>query len=208
MSATSVATDSLAEIATLRIELIDSDPLIWRELEVPTAITLKVLHDIVQATMNWMDYHLWQFVIDGQTYGLPMEDDWEMPPRKIASRVRLRDVLSSDTTEIAYTYDFGDSWEHRLIVSNVRQGTPRIGYPRFVSGERNGPPEDCGGIPGFYDKLQARDDPAHSEHAEISQWLGGYDPDELEEMPIRYALGRIAGRHNAAATRIRKSTKS
>lgn len=60
------AVDSFTEIATLRITLKDSDPPIWREVEVPTSITLKVLHDIVQVTMGWLDYHLMQFVIGGQ----------------------------------------------------------------------------------------------------------------------------------------------
>ena len=67
------AIDSFTEIATLRIELKDSDPPIWRVVEVPTSITLKVLHDIVQVTMGWLDYHLWELVIDGQSYGLPMD---------------------------------------------------------------------------------------------------------------------------------------
>ena len=80
------AVNSFTEIATLRITLKDSDPLIWREVEVPTSITLKVLHDIVQASMGWLDYHLWQFVIGGQTYGLPMDEDWGTAPRKVASR--------------------------------------------------------------------------------------------------------------------------
>ena len=59
------AIDSFTEIATLRIELKDSDPPIWRIVEVPTSITLKVLHDIVQVTMGWLDYHLWELVIEG-----------------------------------------------------------------------------------------------------------------------------------------------
>ena len=120
----SSAIDSFSEIATVRIELKETDPLIWRVVEVPTSITLKVLHDIVQVTMGWFDYHLWEFKIEGQTYGLPMDDDWEIAPRKVASRVRLRDVLSAGTTLIDYTYDFGDNWEHRSIVSDVRPGEP------------------------------------------------------------------------------------
>ena len=68
------AIDSFTEIATLRIELKDADPPIWRVIEVPTSITLKVLHDIVQAAMGWLDYHLWELIIDGQAYGLPMDE--------------------------------------------------------------------------------------------------------------------------------------
>lgn len=198
------AVDSFTEIATLRIELNDSDPLIWRVVEVPTSITLKVLHDIVQTAMGWLDYHLWELVIGGQTYGLLMDEDWGTTPRKAAAKVRLRDVLSPGTTAIAYTYDFGDNWEHRLIVSDVRPGEPGVGYPRFVAGERDCPPEDCGGIPGFYEMLEARADPAHPDHAEISEWLDEYDPDALDIFPIEVALRRIAARRNAAAKRIIK----
>ena len=71
------ASDSVNEIATVRIELRDTDPLIWREVEVPTSITLKVLHDVIQAVMGWFDYHLWEFTIGKQRYGLPMDQDWE-----------------------------------------------------------------------------------------------------------------------------------
>ncbi|MBS7671588.1 plasmid pRiA4b ORF-3 family protein [Croceicoccus sp. 1NDH52] len=196
------AIDSFTQIATLRIDLKESDPPIWRQVEVPTSITLKVLHDIVQAAMGWFDYHLWEMMIDGQAYGIPMDDDWGTPPPKNASRVRLRDVLSPGTTTIAYSYDFGDDWQHTLTLSDVRQGDPAIAYPRFITGERNCPPEDCGGISGFYEMLDARSDPTHEEHADICRWLDDYDPEELDIFPIQVALGRIAAKRNAAAKRI------
>jgi hypothetical protein len=202
------AIDSFTEIATVRIELRDSHPLIWRVVEVPTSVTLMVLHDIIQISMGWLDCHLWEFLIAKQAYGLPMDEDWGGAPRKVASRVRLRDVLTSGKTKIGYTYDFGDSWEHKLVVSDVRPGEPDVAYPRFVAGERDCPPEDCGGIPGFYQMLEARADPTHPDHAEISEWLEGYEPDELDLIPIHAALGRIAARRNAAATRILKPKKS
>lgn len=158
------AIDSFTEIATLRIELKDTDPPIWRAVEVPTSITLKVLHDIVQAAMGWLDYHLWELVIDGQTYGLPMDEDWGTTPRKVASRTRLRDVLALGTTRIAYTYDFGDTWEHSLIISDIRPGDPAIPYPRFIAGERDCPPEDCGGNPRLlrHARDQGRSQPPRS----------------------------------------------
>jgi hypothetical protein len=154
--------------------------------------------------MGWLDYHLWEMVIDGQTYGLPMDEDWGTSPRKVAEKVRLRDVLAPGKTRIDYTYDFGDCWEHTLTVSDVRTGDPATAYPRFIAGERDCPPEDCGGIPGFYEMLEARADPTHPDHADITEWLDGYDPDELDALPIQVALGRIAARRNAAAKRIIK----
>ena len=198
------AIDSFTEIATLRIELDGSHPVIWRVVEVPTSITLKVLHDIVQVTMGWCDYHLWEMALGGKTYGLPMDEDFGARPRKVAALVRLRDVLASGTTQISYTYDFGDSWEHSLTISDIRAGAPGTAYPRFIAGDRACPPEDCGGIPGFYEMLQARIDPQHPDHAEMAEWLDGYDPEELDPLLIEGILGRIAARRNAAAKRIVK----
>lgn len=201
------AIDSFTEIATARIELTHTDPLVWREIEIPTSITLKGLHDIVQAAMGWLDYHLWEFVIDGRAYGLPMDEDWGTGPRKEAAKVRLREVLKPGMTRIDYLYDFGDEWEHVIRISEVRKGAPDRSYPRYVAGERNGPPEDCGGVPGFYNLLDARDDPTHSAHAAAVEWLDDYDPELVEELPIKFALGRIANRRNAAKARLAKSKK-
>ena len=77
-----------------------------------------------------MDYHLWQLVIDGRTYGLPDDEDWGTAPRKEAAKVRLRDVLKPGETVITYTYDFGDDWVHEIRIRDIRQGEPGVGYPR------------------------------------------------------------------------------
>jgi len=129
------AANSFNQICTVRIELLDTDRLIWREVQAPTSITLKVLHDIVQITMGWLDLHLWEFTIGKQTYGLPMDEDWGAALRIDAIKVRLRDVLKPRKTIIGYMYDFGDSWEHRLTVSDIRPGMPEVSYPRYVGGE-------------------------------------------------------------------------
>jgi hypothetical protein len=192
------ASDSFNEIATVRIELRHTDPLIWRQVEVPTSITLKVLHDIIQVVMGWFDYHLWEFTIGKQRFGLPMDDDWGTGPRIEAGKVRLRDVLKPRKTVIDYTYDFGDGWEHRLTVTDVRAGQRDVSYPRYIGGERNGPPEDCGGIPGFYELLEAIADRTHPSHAHLKEWAGDYDPDTFDALPIKYALGRIANRRQGA----------
>jgi hypothetical protein len=146
---------------------------------VPTSITLKVL-------------------IAKRRYGLPSDGDWGTEPLNDARKVRLRDVLRPCRTTIDYLYDFGDRWEHRLTVTDIRPGDPELSYPRYIAGERNAPPEDCGGIPGFYETLDAAADPNHPNHAEATEWLDDYDPDEINELPIKYALSRIANQRNAA----------
>ena len=192
----SAPADSFDEIATLRIELEDSDPLIWREVDVPTSVTLKTLHAIIQAAMGWLDYHLWEFTIGKRRYGPPADEDedWGTEPVADAGKARLRGVLGPRKTAIGYIYDFGDCWELRLTVSRIRAGDPNLSYPRYVAGERNGPPEDSGGIPGFYAKLDAAADPEHRDHADIVEWLGAYDPNKIDEAAIKHALAGIAVR--------------
>ena len=132
----------------------------------------------------------------------PWTGGWGTEPPADAAKVRLRDVLQQPTTEIDYTYDFDDDWELRLIATDIRQGEPSGSYPRLVGGVRNGPPEDCGGIPGFYDKLEALADPKHPDHEEVAEWLEDYDPEEVDTVGIGYALSRIANRRNAARVRL------
>jgi Plasmid pRiA4b ORF-3-like protein len=193
--------DSLNEIATLRVEL--RDTVIWRQAEASTSVTLKVLHDIVQAVMGWLDCHLWEFTIGKQRYGLSMDEDWGTEPRIEAGKVGLRDLLKPRKTVIDYLYDFGDCWEHRITITIVRQGEPGVSYPRDIGGEWNAPPEDCGGIPGFYAMLQVAD-PNNPDHADAKDWLDGYNPEVVDEVPIKYALSRIANRRKAAKARLPK----
>lgn len=190
------------QIVTLRIELVDTDPLIWRQVEVPTAITLKALHHVVQAAMGWFDQHLWEMRLDGQRYGQPVRgDDWGGPPTVRADKIRVERLLSPRKTVLDYTYDFGDSWEHRLTLSEIRPGEPDTAYPRYVAGAQAAPPEDCGGIPGFFYALEVLADPTHPEHQDLAEWYEGYDPDDFDDVPLKIAVARIASRRRAGTAR-------
>ena len=159
--------------------------------------------------MGWQSYHLWEFTIAKRRYGEPTDEDFRDEPAADAGKTRLRDVLGPRKTMIDYLYDFGDGWEHRLTVAKIRAGDPKLAYPHHIAGERNGPPEDCGGIPGFYQMLDAAADPAHPNHADWKAWLDGYDPDRIDELKIKSELGLIAKSSHAAAARIvRKKPKS
>ena len=177
------AADSFNQICTVRIELLDTDPLIWREVHVPTSITLKVLHDIVQITMGWLDQHLWEFKIDGRIYGLPMDDDWGTAPRTDAIKVRLREVLKPRKTNVEYLYDFGDSWEHRITVTKIRPGLPGVSYPHYIAGEWDCPPENCGGVPGYYHMHDALADPRAPRPCRGCRIPGGLGPQGNRQTP-------------------------
>lgn len=183
----------LEEIVTLRIDLIDTKPPIWREIEAPTSITLKVLHDIIQQAMQWCDYHLWEFEIAGKRYGPDeLDDGWREEPARPAAKARLRDFLSEKKTVIAYTYDFGDNWNLRIVASAPRAGEPGVLYPRYVGGALNAPPEDCGGIGGFYDLIDALADENHPLNEDIGDRFEDYDPAVIDEERIAIGLKRIA----------------
>jgi hypothetical protein len=63
-------------------------------------------------------------------------------------------ILASGITEFGYVYDFGDNWEHRIIVEQTGNTETGAKYPRFLGGERRCPPEDCGGPPGYFDFIE------------------------------------------------------
>lgn len=194
--------DDVGQIATLRIELLDTDPLIWRQLELSTSSTLKDLHTLIQAAMGWANQHLWEFRVGRQVFGKPMSGDaWGGPTIVNAGKVRLAELLKPRKTVINYTYDLGDSWEHRLTITDVRPADPDLVYPRYLGGERAAPPEDCGGVPGFYAALEALADPNHPEHEDIVDWLDGYDPNHFNEVALKLAVGRITSRRRTAKAR-------
>src|ERR1035441_10516706 len=103
-------------IATLRIEIKYIEPLIWRRVAVRTSMNLMALHKVIQAAMGWLDYHLWEFVVDERKYGIP---DPDRPHVKNGLTTQLSTILASGIAEFGYVYDFGDNWEHRIIAEQT-----------------------------------------------------------------------------------------
>ena len=179
-------------IATLRIEIKYIEPLIWRRVAVRTSMSLKALHTVIQATMGWLDCHLWEFTIGDSRYGMP---DPDRPNVKNGATTRLATVLASGTTEFLYVYDFGDNWEHRIVVETISIADANASYPQFLGGERRCPPEDCGGPPGYFEFIENIANKGSKKGTEALQWYGGpYNPDDIDEKQIEIALRRIANR--------------
>ncbi len=142
------------EIAVLRIEMLDIEPLIWRRVAVRTSMSLKALHGVIQAVMGWLDYHLWEFEANERKYGMLLPNDPEWNARiKNAAKTKLSALLAVGVREIEYVYDMGDNWQHRTVVEKLMVAEAGVQYPRFLGGERRCPPEDCGGFPGYYEFL-------------------------------------------------------
>jgi len=106
--------------------------------------------------------------------------------------VRLFSVLGKVGAKAVYTYDFGDGWEHAIAVEKVLSPEAGHAYPACVEGKRHGPPEDCGGVPGFYNLLEAIGDPEHGQHEEMRDWLGDdFDPEAFSVDEVNRRLARL-----------------
>jgi hypothetical protein len=104
-------------------------------------------------------------------------------------------VLAKARAKAVYTYDFGDSWEHAIVVEKLLQPEPGVAYPLCVDGKLRCPPEDCGSIPGYYNLLEVIRDPTHEEHEEMMEWLGGeYDPEAFSVDDVNQGLAPLQRR--------------
>jgi hypothetical protein len=190
------------EIYQIKVALLGTDPPIWRRLLVPAALTLEQLHDVLQLAMGWEDCHMHEFRIGQQRFGKPdpMEQAFGGPRTASERTARLVTALGRVGAKAVYTYDFGDSWEHQIVVEKRLVPEPGHAYPACLAGERHGPPEDCGGLPGFYNLLDAISDPAHEEHEELLDWLGdGFDPEAFSVDEVNRRLAPLQRRRNKPA---------
>ena len=161
----------------LKVTLRGTKPPIWRRVLVNGGETLNHLHDVIQAAFGWYDSHLHEFEIGNERYGIPHEDDWA--PVHDERRVSIDQVI--DAGRMRYTYDFGDNWEHDVLVEKTVPAEGATALPACIDGRRACPPEDCGGPWGYEDLLQILADPAHLEHRERLEWIGHpYDPDAFD----------------------------
>jgi hypothetical protein len=182
------------EIHQLKVTLLDTKPPIWRRLLVPAGLTLEALHDVLQVAMGWTDSHLHEFRVGKKRFGVPDPEDelMDLPPVGDERTAYLFKVLGKAGAKARYTYDFGDNWEHAIVVEKVLPPEPGVAYPICVGGKLRCPPEDCGSIPGYYNLLEVIRDPTHEEHEEMMDWLGGeYDPDAFSVDDVNQGLAPL-----------------
>jgi hypothetical protein len=170
-----------------------ADPPVWRRLLVPAAIRLDRLHQVIQAAMGWEDCHLHAFSDGRARYGQP---GLELPFRD-EREATLRDLIPREGGRARYTYDFGDDWDHEIVVERRLAAEPGMACPVCVAGEGACPPEDCGGGWGYEHLREVLADPAHEEHDDMLAWLGldkgtDFDPNRFDLNHANRAL-RFAG---------------
>lgn len=156
----------------LNIGLRGTDPLVWRRVLVPGAMTLEKLHSVIQAAMGWEDRHLHVFEIFGERYGPPdfeLEDDEQDLDEE---GVRLH-LLLDEADHFTYEYDFGDTWIHDIVVETIGSVTFPLTRAVCFDGAMACPPEDIGGPWGFADFAKVMSDPSHHQYAAMLERFGG-----------------------------------
>ncbi len=168
------------EVYQIKVTLRDTQPPIWRRVQVRSDITLAKLHRILQRVMDWEDAHLHHFVVQGRYYGIPHREEG-LRKTKDEREYRLSDIVPGEGSKFRYDYDFGHNWEHVLVVEKVFPAEDKVRYPICLDGARACPPEDVGGTPGYADFLEAIANHDHPQHEEFLEWIGGeFNPEAFD----------------------------
>jgi yecA family protein len=185
---------SPSRIFTLRATLHKSNPEIWRRFSIPDDYTLGDLHAVLQSGMGWSDSHLHEFEVGSQTFGMGDED---APPEQLGEdTVLLSEIFKRPGSKVRYLYDFGDGWKLDVELEGEEDPTPGEQYPRYIEGQRHGPPDDVGGVWRYNKLVESFGNPKAWRAAgfddETLEWLGpDFDPtrfdlDEVHEGLLMY----------------------
>ena len=156
-------------VHVVKVNLYGAKPPVWRRLEIPSAMTLDLVHEVLQAAFGWDGYHLHAFETVCGEFSDPSHDDgWS--ERGDESTAALAQVAAEQKVKVVYTYDFGDDWRHDLVVEEILPASPGVAYPRCTAGRGEAPEEDSGGIWAF-----------NEERAEGGVPGGSFDPAEVTE---------------------------
>ncbi|MGD0914567.1 MAG: plasmid pRiA4b ORF-3 family protein [Terracidiphilus sp.] len=191
------------DIYQLKVTLLGTKPAIWRRLLVPADLTLAQLHTVLQTVMGWENQHMHQFRAGQRRFGRPEPADPFSKAQRVESArtVPLSAVLESEGAKMTYTYDFGDNWEHSIVLDKQLPAEHNTTCPICTDGERACPPEDCGGVPGFYKLLDALANPRHRRHKELRSWIGG------EFNPETFSIDKVNQQLSPARRRNKKSAR-
>ena len=185
------ATKSLRSIYQLKITLKGFRPPIWRRFLVASTVSLEDVHDILQMVMGWADSHMHEFSMGSDRYGVP---DGDFPSDiQDEAKYRLDQVLTKAKDKLNYTYDFGDGWEHEVVLEKILPFETGTALPVCLEGSRACPPEDIGGIGGYAMFLDAISDPEHPEHESMLEWIvedidGDFDPEYFDLAEVNNLL--------------------
>jgi site-specific recombinase XerC len=170
-------------IYQLKISILDIHPMIWRRIRVSSNSTIADLHYIIQIAMGWTDSHLHRFIINGEEYGVAQIGgiSFTSNPHK----VQLADFHLGEKHRFFYEYDFGDDWQHEILVEKILTSKSNNLDPVCISGKRACPPEDCGGAERFMAMVQKQ----KNRSVRAKKRFEEFDEDLVNSRLKLYAMG-------------------
>ena len=177
----------------IKVELKDSEPLIYRRVIVPSDINFEKLHKIIQISMGWNNSYLYDFNIKEENLRITCDkeaiSEYEFysklklnekndPHGFIKNMLKIKPKLSSEVSiyyyldkfnKVEYIYDFGDYWKHDIIVEEIIEDYI-YEYPKCIESEGNCPPEDIGGVEEYMEFLEVINDKNHPDYENVALW--------------------------------------
>lgn len=199
-------------IYQFHVSLKDIKPTIWRRFQIDGAATFEQFHKTLQIVMGWEDYHLYAFIVGDKSISIPDPDFPRQTQELNVKKERLDKHLYLVGQKAEYLYDFGDGWEHDLILEKILPEAEGQTYPICVDGERRCPPEDSGGVPGYDHILEVWKDSHHPEHEDIVSWLmPGFNPEHFTlghvNSNLRKKAKKLAPKQEKAKQPVKKPAK-
>jgi len=184
----------ITEVYQFKITLTSSEPSIWRRILVPSNYSFWDLHVAIQDSMGWRDYHLHSFSIKDPITKIEVEigipdEEYDAFDRRILAdhKVKISKYFNESNRNARYEYDFGDSWIHTVRFEKILQAAVGEKYPKCIAGQLACPPEDCGGIGGYYNLLSVLSGPKNEEYNEMIEWLGGeFNPERFDPKAVSF----------------------
>ena len=139
--------------------------------------------------MGWNNGHLHLFEKDGISYCRPAHFEPDEVPPIDERKTSLQNVLREVGEQMVYRYDFGDNWEHDIVLEEILASESATEIPICLDGARHSPPEDVGGVSGYEGFLEAIFDPNHEDYQQMLEWAGGrFQPEEFDMQRVNAIL--------------------
>lgn len=187
------------EVYQIKISLEGIRPEIWRRLLVPASMHMYDFHIAIQFAMGWENAHLHEFIKGRKHYREFFDDDdsWDEKRDVDYEDVMLEDLLYKQNDSIKYCYDFGDNWMHTITLEGMEEIDGPFRSPVCLGGENACPPEDVGGIPGYFNFAAVMKNPKDKEYKEYKEWYGDdYDATYLSLAQVNGELVEVFTNQN------------
>jgi hypothetical protein len=160
---------------------------------IPSNVSLHRLHLVLQDVIGWHNYHLYRFQIGTNEYSVPEPDNnFRELDFKDSKRAKLGKLVKEKKGIFIYEYDFGDGWEHQLLIEDILTRDLEKHYPVCLDGENSCPPEDCGGTHGYAEMMEIIRNPTHPEYKNVKIWLGrSFNPRKFDLELVNKRLFRM-----------------